>query len=153
MTRRSLPSLLTIAALGLLLPAVAAAQDSGKIKQEIAKLNKQFIDYMMKRDVKGLGSLYFDDALLQFQGAPTVEGRSNIEAYWAAGMEGGVQSVEVRSDKIVPLAADVAMQVGTYTITVPGADGAAPTVINGKYGAVYQRRAGQWKVILDTGSE
>jgi uncharacterized protein (TIGR02246 family) len=145
--------LLAIAAFGLLLSAAAPAQNLVEIERQVAKINKLFIEYMMKRDARGLGSLYFDDALLQFQGAPTVEGRTNIEAYWAAAMEGGVLSVEIRSDKIVPLATDVAMQVGTYTIVVPGANGSEPTAINGKYGAVYQRRAGQWKVILDTGSE
>jgi len=153
MTRRGLPRLLMFAALTLLLPASGSAQDTGTMKQAIQAINNQFVEYMMKRDAKGLGSLYFEDALLQFQGAPTVEGRAAIEAYWAAAMEGGVQSVEIRSDKIVPLTPDVGMQVGTYTIVVPSANGAAPAAINGKYGAVYQRRAGQWKVILDTGSE
>jgi uncharacterized protein (TIGR02246 family) len=153
MNRRTLAHFLLIGALGFLLPTVAAAQDTGKVRQAIEAINKRFVDYILKGDLKGLGSLYLEDAVLQFQGAPTVIGRSNIVAYWASSLEGGVQAVEVRPERIVALAPDVAMQVGTYTMTLPGANGAAPTVVKGKYGAVYQRRGGQWKVILDTGSE
>jgi uncharacterized protein (TIGR02246 family) len=153
MSRSSLPRLFLVAVLGLMLPVAGWAQDSAKFTSAIQSINKQFIDYMMKRDAKGLGSLYFEDALLQFQGAPTQAGRAAIEAYWAEAMAGGVQSVELRSEEIVQWTPDVGVQVGTYTIVVPGADGAAPVTFNGKFGAVYQRRAGQWKVIFDAGSD
>ncbi len=43
--------------------------------------------------------------------------------------------------------------MGTYKITLSPAGAAAPTVVNGNYAAVYVRRQGQRKVIIDTGSE
>jgi uncharacterized protein (TIGR02246 family) len=144
---------LLIATLGLLPPGLASADDLATLKQELEAVNAKFVEYLLKRDAKGLGSLYLDNAVLQFQGAPTVEGRSNIEAYWASAVADGIAAVEVRSDRVLQLAPDTAAQIGTYKLTLPGAKGSAPTIVNGKYGAVYQRHAGEWKVILDTGSE
>lgn len=137
----------------LVLPGFCYGDDDAKLKEELQAVNAKFIEHLVKHDAKALGSLYLDDAVLQFQGAPTVEGRSNIEAYWMGVIKEGVLASEVTSDRVIRLAHDTVAQIGTYKITLAPSGSTASTVVNGKYAAVYVRRQGQWKVIIDTGSE
>lgn len=99
-------------------------------------------------DGAGVAALYTDDAALLPPGEARVDGRAGIEAYWQGAIDAGLtdislQAVEVEED------GDMAYEVGSFSLAVPGENDAKVTVA-GKYIVVWKKGAdGTWRLHRD----
>lgn len=100
-------------------------------------------DALSRRDVAGAARLYADDAILLSPAAELISGRSEIEAYWGAGLALGLARVDLTALEL-RVVADTAIEVGRYELGLEGAsDG-------GKYCAFHRRDdAGAWRRVVD----
>ena len=97
-------------------------------------------------DAAAAAELYEDAAWLLAPSAELISGRSEIEAYWRAGVAVGVDRVELRPDD-VRVVDGVAIEVGRYVLAL-GADGAATDT--GKYAVIHRRQDdGTWRRAVD----
>lgn len=113
------------------------------MENEIVDATAALADALARRDVAGAAQLYADDAILLSPAAELISGRSEIEAYWGAGLALGLAQVELTALEL-RVAADTAIEVGRYLL---GLDGASD---GGKYCALHRRDGdGAWRRVVD----
>ena len=140
MKRQLLVGLLIICA-----TSVAVAQQSARTA--IAANTKQFIEAFNKGDAAAVANMYAVDARLLPPNGEMAEGRANIQKFWQGAISAGLKMVSL--DAIdVDAQGNIAVEVGTYTITVPGS-GNVTTTDKGKYVVVWKREGRSWKLAVD----
>jgi uncharacterized protein (TIGR02246 family) len=125
------------------IPLSSSAEDSLD-RTAIDNANARLIELQKKGDAAGMGRMYTDDAILLPAGAPRIEGREGIEAFWATTLRGGVEDVRLTTENLVPLGSDLLYEIGSYTTTPRDA---AP--ISGYYAVLWKRVDGTWKLHVD----
>lgn len=146
---RSLPAALLIVVSAFLSascapsPPPAAAPAASASADELGKMNRDFALALNMKDARAAASLYAEDAVLYPPGELPVRGRAAIEAYWKAGLEGGLHDVRVETID-AKSAGDLGYEVGSYVLTVNGADG-KPITERGRYTELLRRNSsGAW---------
>ena len=107
-----------------------------------------FVDAIRRRDAMTACSVYADDARLLPPAATELTGRSQIQAFWEAGLSSGItdltfEPIDVRSD------GGMACETGRYTLSLEPAD-AVRVIERGHYVHVHARQPdGSWLRIVE----
>lgn len=108
---------------------------------------KSFVDAFNKGDAAGVAAIYATNAKLLPPNGAMVEGRQNIQTFWAGGIDAGLKIVSLTAVDVTP-AGNLAIETGKYVSTVPAASGGT-TTDEGKYVVVWRREGRGWKIIRD----
>jgi uncharacterized protein (TIGR02246 family) len=118
------------------------------MESEMRRAATRLADALARGDAVGAAGLYADDGKLITPAAALIAGRRDIEAYWRAGIDLGLASVEM--DVLdVRLAARVAIELGRYALAFEGRD--RPRVADrGTYLVLHRIEAdGAWRRAVD----
>jgi ketosteroid isomerase-like protein len=135
--------LLTILALGILLPTAVVA---GEPRTHIDETMIKFVVAFNAGDGATVASFYSKDAALFPPGGERIDGRSAIQTFWQGAIDSGMKiddlhAVEVDSRN------DVAGEVGVFILSVPGENGL--TKVGGKYIVIWKRTGHTWQLHRD----
>lgn len=128
--------------------AASIAQAQQSVRTAIEANTKQFIEAFNKGDAAAVANMYAVDARVLPPNSAMVEGRANIQKFWQGAMTAGLKMVSLDAVK-VEAQGNIAVEVGRYVATAPGAGGAT-TTDKGKYVVVWKRQGGTWKLAVDT---
>jgi uncharacterized protein (TIGR02246 family) len=124
--------------------SIAAAQSA---RTAIEANGKRFTEAFNKGDAAAVANMYTMDARVLPPNGEMVEGRPNIQKFWQGAMSAGVKMVSLETVH-VETQGNVAVEIGRYTSTVPGAGGTT-TTDKGKYVVVWKREGESWKLAVD----
>lgn len=113
---------------------------------EIEATGQEFESALNAGDAEALAGLFTDDAVVLPPDMPRLEGRDAIRDLWQGFIDVGVQG-ELTVDEVEVLG-DTAIKVGSYTVTIPGEDG-AETTETGKFLEVLKQEEGAWRIHRD----
>lgn len=108
---------------------------------------KAFVAAFNKGDAAGVAAIYAVDAKLLPPNGAMVEGRPNIQAFWAGAAKAGLKLVSLTSIDVTT-AGNLAIETGKYVATPPAAGGST-TTDEGKYVVVWQREGSGWVIVRD----
>ena len=120
----------------------------GSLREEIAKGNAKFAEYVRKGDVDGLASLYTEDACLMPANSPAIVGRENIREFWGATAQAlGVKdavltTVDLKGE------GDTVTEYGEYRLKVQP-EGQEAGEDMGKYVVLWKKTPEGWKLHWD----
>jgi uncharacterized protein (TIGR02246 family) len=126
-----------------LVPGAAFAQQDAHAKAALKEMTPTFQTAFNAGDAAGVAALYAQDGALHPPNSAPVQGRDNIEAFWATALEAG-NTAELTTDHVWGMG-DAAAETGMYVIT--GADGSH--LDHGHYSLVYTMENGKWKIASD----
>jgi uncharacterized protein (TIGR02246 family) len=114
----------------------------------VVALRDAFARAVSDGDAKAAASVYAGGARLLAPSAELIEGREAIEAFWQAGMDAGVDQIELRAIEIHAVE-QMAYEHGEYVLRLqPGVD--RPVVDHGRYVVVLEQGAdGSWRRALE----
>jgi uncharacterized protein (TIGR02246 family) len=135
--------LVTILTLVIWLPAAAAAGDP---RTHIDEALVKFVDAFNAGDAASVAGLYTEDAALLPPGGARVDGRAAIQAFWQGAIDSGMKIDDLHAVE-VEARADMAGELGIFTLTVPGDTG--PAKVGGKYIVVWKRNGHTWQLHRD----
>ena len=93
--------------------------------------------------------VFTEDARLLPPGAPVVEGREAIAAYWQGGWDAGVKDLKLGLIAVDRPSDDTMIETGSWTVTVPTEDGSTMEV-SGKALVIWKKEAdGVWRMAQD----
>jgi ketosteroid isomerase-like protein len=133
----------TIVGALLLAPGCSGSPEPTDAAGTILSLEREWSDRFQAKDIAWITELHWSDARQLPPGAPAVVGAEEIRAAWKAmaDTEGLTLQWEPSFAKV---SGDLAYDVGKGALTTP--DGTTRPV---KYVVVWERRDGQWKVVVD----
>lgn len=131
----------------LILCAASFAQAQQSVRTTIEANTKQFIEAFNKGDAAAVANLYTMDARLLPPNAEMVQGRANIQTFWQGAISAGLKMVSLETEH-VETQGNLAVEVGRYTTTIPGAGGVTRTD-KGKYVVAWKREGRNWKLAID----
>jgi uncharacterized protein (TIGR02246 family) len=131
----------------LIICAVSIAEAQQSARTAIEANTKQFTEAFNKGDAAAVANMYTMDARVLPPSDEMVEGRSNIQKFWQGAMTAGVKMVSLETVH-VETQGNVAVEIGRYTSTMPGAGGTT-TTDKGKYVVVWKREGQSWKLAVD----
>jgi uncharacterized protein (TIGR02246 family) len=111
------------------------------VLDEVRSLNARFNKALANGDGAEVASLYTDGARLLADGAPRIDGRPAIEAFFAQAVESGFNNLELHTQEVTE-AGELVVEVGHWTSSAGG--GAA-----GKYVVVWKRESDGLKIDID----
>ena len=132
---------------GLLIICAASVAEAQSVRAAIDANTKQFIEAFNKGDAAAVANMYTMDARLLPPNGEMVEGRENIQKFWQGAISAGLKMVSLETVH-VESQGNIAVEVGRYTSTVPGAGGVT-TTDNGKYVVMWKRAGRSWKLAVD----
>lgn len=121
----------------------------GDAEAAIHRNNADFVAAMAAGDAEKLASMYAESGVVYPPNAPAMNGSAAIRQFWA-GLTGS-SNVNL---KIAPVnvmqSCDMAVETGTYELTIAPKSGGGSMNDNGKYVVVWRKVGGQWKIAVDT---
>lgn len=120
------------------------SQSLGAVKEAIQECNQNFANAIAKGDAAGVANCYTLDAEFMAPGAPSVQGRANIQKTMEGYISQGFTEYTVVST-IVYGNIDVVGVQEAYTLSQPG--GANKDV--GKSIQLWKQEDGAWKIFRD----
>ena len=127
----------------LLLMGCSQQPQSTDSAETIKALEQQWSDAAGAKNIDWIMDHHWDDARQMASGAPAIVGADAVRAAWVEMLETQDLHLEWSSD-FAKVSGDLAYDYGRGVITAP--DG---TTTNAKYVVVWERRDGEWKVIVD----
>jgi uncharacterized protein (TIGR02246 family) len=121
-----------------------AESDSARAAIEAANL--AFTQHFNAGHADSVAAMYAPDGVLMAPGMPAVTGHDNIVAAMGSMPPGMTLALATQS---VAANGPMAVERGAWTMTVPGAEGAEPTVMRGKYLVHWRRVDGRWLLMED----
>ncbi|MBI2963625.1 MAG: SgcJ/EcaC family oxidoreductase [Deltaproteobacteria bacterium] len=117
-------------------------------KQALAAVNARYGKAVEQRDAAAIRDLYTKDAILLPPDQAMIRGNAGVEDFWKASFAAGVKTASL--DTIdVEQAGDVAVETGTYAMTV-APEGKEAQTATGKYVVMWKRvKDGTWKLHRD----
>lgn len=114
-----------------------------------------FMAAFNKADAEALAATYWNSPeTVSYQpDSMEMKGMEAIKAGFAQSMPamGGAQ-MQITEARYVPVGEDTVLSNGHWTMTIPGAEGAAPAEMRGRFSCVMQRKDGRWVYIMDHAS-
>jgi uncharacterized protein (TIGR02246 family) len=96
-------------------------------------------------DAAGAAALYADDARLLAPAGDLIAGRTEIEAYWQAGMTLGVSGIELEPLELECTPGAIVVEIGRYALSALDEDGES-VIDRGKYFVLHRPQAdGSWR--------
>jgi uncharacterized protein (TIGR02246 family) len=126
------------------IPDAEDAMDTTPVREVNAKLEA----FQKAGNAEGMGDMYTEDAVLLPSGSDAARGHEAIEAFWAGKLGSGVAEVKLTTEELVPLADDLAYEIGRYTTTPK--DGGP---VSGHYLVLWKKKGGEWKLHVDIFNE
>lgn len=125
--------------------------NSTAIRAAIEDARNAFIAALRRGDLEATASAYAEDARLLAPSAEVLSGRSSILRFWQAGVEAGVDAIDLVAHEVeVEAGGDVAYEIGRYVLSLRPPDGPAVTD-RGRYLLVYRRGTdGSWRRAVET---
>jgi uncharacterized protein (TIGR02246 family) len=122
--------------------------DPASIDADIRKIDREWVKAIADKDLDKIVGYYADDARFMPPNAPPAVGRDQIRSAWdgflkTPGLQLNFEPTVVRSSPDGQMAYDV----GTYTFEADRPNGRQHD--EGKYTQIWQRRDGNWKVVVD----
>lgn len=126
------------------------ATDTETIRQGIEDLDNQFEQAMLAGDAAAITNFYADDAVVLPPNMPRAEGSEAIRSVWDAMVSAGplTEATLTTDQVIIPESGEIAVDVGTYTMSGTGPDG-TPYQETGKFVATWKNINGEWKIVAD----
>jgi uncharacterized protein (TIGR02246 family) len=124
----------------------AYSQTASAARKAIEANDKAFTAAFNNGDAAAVAAMYGTDAKLLPPNGPIVEGRANIQTFWAGGISAGLKMVSL-TPVDVTVAGNLAIETGKYVTNVPA--GGATVTDEGKYVVVWRREGRGWKIIRD----
>ena len=131
----------------LIICAASIAEAQQSARAAIEANTKQFVEASNKGDAAAVANMFTMDARLLPPNAEMVEGRANIQKFWQDVITAGVKIVSLETVH-VETQGNVAVEIGRYTTTIPGAGGTT-TTDKGKYVVMWKREGASWKLAVD----
>ena len=140
---------LAVLLLAILVSGVALAKDASSDEQAIRALDAAWSHAAQTKDLDKTVSYYADDASMLPPNMPIATGKDAIRAVWTQLLSAPGGSLTFGPAKVVvSKSRDLAYEIGTFQLTANDAQG-KPSTSTGKFVVVWQKRAGQWKVVAD----
>lgn len=137
-----------ISAVAFVLALTATTAASAGAREDIEAALKTFAAAYNAGDGATVAQLYAEDAALLPPGEARVDGRAAIQAYWQGAIDGGISDLTLEAVEVEE-SGDLAMEVGAFSLAVPGENDAKVTVA-GKYIVVWKKGAdGAWRLYRD----
>jgi len=127
----------------LALPGTVFAQHDDHAMAALKKMTPNWQTAANADDAAAVAALYAQDGVLHPPNSAPVQGKDNIEAFWATAFQAG-NTVELTTDQMWGMG-DAAAETGMYVVTA--ADGSH--VDHGHYSLVYTMADGKWKIASD----
>jgi uncharacterized protein (TIGR02246 family) len=125
------------------------AKDASSDEQAIRALDTAWSHAAQTKDLDKTVSYYADDASMLPPNMPIATGKDAIRAVWTQLLSAPGGSLTFGPAKVVVSGSrDLAYEIGTFQLTANDAQG-KPATSTGKFVVVWQKRAGQWKVVAD----
>jgi len=121
--------------------------ESSDAEPVIRKMNQEFGSAARAGNVDALLAYYADDAVLMPPGAPAMNGRAAIRAFWSAFLGAGTVDVTLTTDRVIQ-SGDLAVENGHFDLTITPKSG-APIHDKGKYAVAFRKSGGDWKIVSD----
>ena len=131
----------------LVICAASITQAQQPVRTIIEANTKQFVEAFNKGDAAAVANMYTVDARLLPPNAQMVSSRANIQTFWQGAISAGLKMVSLETEH-VETQGNLAVEVGRYTSTIPGAGGVT-TTDKGKYVVVWKREGRSWKLAVD----
>jgi uncharacterized protein (TIGR02246 family) len=128
--------------------SIINAQDA---KSFIEQSNQKWEQAMLNNDFNSVLNLYADDAISLPSYAPMMRGKQEISDAMKKDMEAGNRFTEVDFNTIeVREEGDVAIEIGTYNMTMKMKEGGEDWSDTGKYITVWEKQGNEWKVAIES---
>lgn len=119
------------------------AATPAEVEEAVRAAARRFVAAIGGGDSAAAAIGYADDALLLAPSAALIEGRTAIEAFWRAGLEAGIRTVELQPLRITTHRA-LAFEIGRYAMRLRRPNGDC-VVDRGSYLLIHERSAeGAW---------
>ncbi|MXN66560.1 DUF4440 domain-containing protein [Stappia sp. GBMRC 2046] len=112
------------------------------LKDEIAGIGVEFAAALNSKNAAGVAAHYTDDCAVMAPGAPRVDGRSGVQAYWQAAIDAGLANVALNTVEVQDFG-DTASEVGTL------AGSLGDTALQGKYIVLWRKTGEGWRLHRD----
>ena len=130
-------------AAGSVLAMLAGCATPAMVDRGIEDSHKRFESAWNMHDAKELAQVYTADAKLMPPNAPLIVGRDNIEAFWKARFDAGVNHIETKSI-MLEMSGDKATDFRSFIAKVKDA------TVSGKSNYLWSRNAdGSWSIAAD----
>ena len=112
-------------------------------RKELEEANRNFMDLVAKGDSVGIANLYTTDAKLMFAGAPSADGKANIQSAFAGILKSGVTRVDLKTVDVYGTE-DLLAEEGKVTVFVKD-----KAVAEEKSIILWKKEDGKWKLFRD----
>jgi len=133
--------------------ATTPTVDVAAVRQSIERSESVWADAVNRGDAATAASVYSEDAVSLMNGMPAMRGRQAIQEGMATMLkEMGLKNAKATTTD-VEVHGDVALEMGTYELTLRPPGAKADVVDKGKFIAVWKKQAdGTWKIYRDAPS-
>ena len=114
------------------------------LRAEIEAQNAKFMAAAKQGEAHSIAALYTEQAWLLPPNAPMIQGKADIEAFWAARFK-RMAAVTLTTVDVIGLSDDSAREVGASLVMLK--DGSEP--VAGKYMVVWRRSDSEWRLEAD----
>lgn len=109
--------------------------------------NEAFMEAVRDGDAAGVAPRYTEDCVLLPSGAPRIDGRAGVEAFFAEGLKQGIRDIRLETTEVEEVG-DALQEIGRALVTVETPDG--QTIEDpGKYVVIYRRDGDDWRMHVD----
>ncbi|MGD9894373.1 MAG: SgcJ/EcaC family oxidoreductase [Dehalococcoidia bacterium] len=122
-------------------------QQASNVRQEIDRINAQFVAAFNRGDAAGAAGVYTEDATILPPGSDMVQGRENIQGFWQAAMDAGIRAVNLETLDL-SMSGEMAREIGRATLTIRP-EGGAESTDTAKYVVVWEESGGEWRWAVD----
>lgn len=113
---------------------------------DVLRATPMLAEALARGDAAAAASLYADDGRLLTSAAELLAGRGEIEAYWQAGIDFGLSSLDLQTIEL-RVTGRVAIEIGQYALAL---ENGATVAERGKYVALHCRLGdGSWRRAID----
>lgn len=125
-------------------PKVDTAAEELAIRAQVAAFNTAIAAY----DTQALGALYAQDAAILPPNQERLDGQAAIQQFFAGMQQANASMAITPTVVVVAASGDIAMEEGTWTVTLPTPDGGTFSD-NGKYLVAWKKIDGTWLMERD----
>ena len=131
----------------LLLSSVLSAT-AQSAREDIETAGTKFTEAYNSGNAAALAQMYTEDAAVLPPDGKRVDGRKGVEEFWQGAIDAGMKNLTLKALEVEERA-DLAYEVGAFTLDVPSEGGALSTVA-GKYIVVWKKGDdGTWRLHRD----
>jgi uncharacterized protein (TIGR02246 family) len=134
-----------VAVLLLSSPISAGAQSA---HEDIVATLTKFMEAFNSGNAVAVAELYTEDAAVLPPDGKRVDGRKGVEEFWHGAIKGGMKNLTLKAIEVEERA-DLAYEVGAFTLDMPS-EGGGPSTVGGKYVVIWKKgNDGSWRLHRD----